>query len=299
MALALSAPALAAGKPAANTGGAKSITYNTATLAGTVNPNGQNTSYYFQYGPTRAYGGQSAIADAGSGGKGVGVEVAIGGLQPITLYHYRLVAVNASGATLGADHTFLTTKVPLSLAIVATPNPVPFAGIVVVQGTLSGTNNAGRQVVLQANVFPYTLGFQNVGNPELTTATGSFSFPILGQAATAHFRVVTTTKPQVISPEVVENVLMRISGHIGHSRKHGYVRFYGSVAPAADGMQVGILKITHGKYVLAGGTVLKHHDAGSSTFSKPIRARRGVYRVLVRITSGAQISTYSQPLVIR
>jgi hypothetical protein len=34
--------------------------------------------------------------------------------------------------------------------------------------------------VLQANPFPYTAGFKTVGNPELTKATGGFSFPVVG-----------------------------------------------------------------------------------------------------------------------
>jgi hypothetical protein len=292
-------PALAAGKPGATTGGAKEVTFNAAALTGTVNPNGENTSYYFQYGLTKAYGGQSAIADAGSGGKGVGVKIAIGGLQPITVYHYRLVAVNAAGATLGADHTLLTTKVPLSLAIISTPNPVVFGGPVVVQGTLSGTNNANRQVILQANAFPFTVGFQNVGNPEQTLPTGSFAFTELGQAVTTRYRVVTTTNPPVISPETIENVAVRISAHIAHTKRHGFARFFGSVAPAADHMQVGILRIDHGRFRFVGGTVLTHHDAASSSFSRTVKVHRGVYRVLVVMNNGAQISHYSLPLLIR
>ena len=100
------------------------------------------------------------------------VRLAICGLQPLTVYHYRLVAVNSSGATIGDDEKLLTTKVPLSLAILSSPNPVTFGGTVTVQGTLSGTDNANRVVVLQANPFPFTAGFQNVGNPGLTLANG-------------------------------------------------------------------------------------------------------------------------------
>ena len=43
---------------------------------------------------------------------------------PRTTYHYRLVATNATGTALGADRTFVTAKIPLSLAITAAPNPV-------------------------------------------------------------------------------------------------------------------------------------------------------------------------------
>src|SRR5689334_3150425 len=86
-ALALAVPgAASAAAPKANTGGAHNVSYGSATLNGTVNPGGSATSYYFQYGPTHLYGGQSAIGSAGAGGKGVAVTVGIGGLQPLTTY---------------------------------------------------------------------------------------------------------------------------------------------------------------------------------------------------------------------
>jgi hypothetical protein len=298
-ALALPAVAQAATKPVANTGGAKQVSYGSAVLTGAVDPNGANTSYYFQYGVTRAYGGQTAIADAGGGTHAVKISLAVSGLQPLTLYHYRLVAVNAAGATLGSDHTVLTTKVPLSLAILASPNPVLFGGTVTVQGTLSGTGNANRAVVLQASQFPFTAGFQNAANPQLTSATGSFSFPILGLGLVTQFRVATTTNPRVLSPVAVENVAVRVSSHVGHVHRRHFARIFGTVTPAVDGMQVGVLRITHGRGVLVGGTVLRHLNATSSKFSRVVPVSRGVYRVLVRVTNGAQVSNYGQPLVIR
>jgi hypothetical protein len=297
-ALALPALAQAAGKPVANTGAAKQVSYGSAVLTGSVDPNGANTSYYFQYGVTRAYGGQTAIADAGGGSHAVKISLAVGGLQPLTVYHYRLVAVNASGATIGSDRTVLTTKVPLSLAILASPDPVLFGGTVTVQGTLSGTGNANRAVVLQASQFPFTAGFQNAANPQLTSATGSFSFPILGLGVVTQFRISTTTNPPVLSPVAVENVAVRVSSHVGHVHRRHFARIYGTVTPAVDGMQVGILRITHGHGVLAGGTVLRHLNATSSKFSRVVPVSRGVYRVLVRVTNGAQVSNYGQPLVI-
>jgi len=299
-ALGVAGPAAAAtAKPSATTGGAKSVTYDTATLGGTVNPQGLTTSYYFQYGPTKAYGGQSAIGSSGSGSKGVSVAVPIAGLQPLTIYHYRLVAVNSDGTALGSDHTFQTTKVPLSLAILASPDPVTFGGPVVIQGTLSGTNNGGRQVILQGNPWPFAAGFQNVGNPELTNAAGGFSFTLLGASLSEQFRVVTATNPPVVSPVASENVAVRVVSHIARTRRHGFARIYGTVTPAENGAQVGMLRITHGHGVLAGGTILKAHGATASSFSRVVRVHRGVYRVLVRVVNAGQISAYGQPLLIR
>lgn len=300
VALAIPAAAQAATtSPAVSTGGARNVSYGSATLTGSVTPNGADSSYYFQYGPTRAYGGQSAIADAGSGTKKVDVSLSVTGLQPLSLYHYRLVAVNGSGVSMGGDRTFLTTKVPLSLQILAAPNPVIYLGAVTVQGTLSGTGNADRPVVLQADQFPFATGFQNITEPHLTTAAGSFSFPVLGLAATTQFRVVATTKPPVLSPVAVENVAVRIEAHVGHVRRPHFARFFGIVTPAVDGQQVAILRIRHGRGVLVSGTVLRHRSATTSKFSRVVPVTRGVYRVLVRVINGAQVSNYSQPLLIR
>jgi hypothetical protein len=228
----------------------------------------------------------------------VAVRLPISGLQPITVYHYRLVAVNRFGASIGEDQKLLTTKVPLSLAILASPNPVLFGGTVTVQGTLSGTGNAGRVVVLQANAFPFTTGFQNFGNPELTSPTGSFSFPVLGLTLSTLFRVATTTHPPVISPATGESVAVRVSSHVARTRRRGFARIYGTATPAEDGQQVGILRITHGRGVLVGGTVLRHRNASSSKFSRVVHVKRGIYRVLVRVVNAGQVSNYGTPLLI-
>ena len=179
------------------------------------------------------------------------------------------------------------------------PNPVPFGGAIVIDGTLSGTGNGGREVVLQANSFPFTAGFQNVGNPELTTPTGSFSFALLGMSLVTQFRVVTLTKPQVVSPVAVEAVAVRVSYHVGRSHRAHHVRFSGSVVPAEDGAHVGILRIVHGRGVLVAGAVLRHASATRSSFRADVRFHRGLYRVLVVVTNGAQVSAYGPSVFLR
>jgi hypothetical protein len=299
LALLVSAPAGAASaSPQATTGTAKNVTYGAATLTGSIAAGSSVTSYYFQYGPTRAYGGQSTIASVPAGSK-VSVAIGVAGLQPLTIYHYRLVAVNGSGTAIGGDRTFQTTKVPLSLAILASPNPVLFGGPVVIQGTLSGTNNANRQVILQGSGFPFTLGFIDIGNPELTNAMGGFSFTLLGASTIAQYRVVTTTNPPVVSPTTTEQVAVRVASHIARTRRPGFARIYGTVSPAENGAQVGVLRISHGHGVLSAGTVLRPAGATSSSFSRVLRVHRGVYRVLVRVVGAGQISNYGQPLLVR
>jgi hypothetical protein len=85
-----------------------------ATLTARVNPNGEATSYRFEYGTTTAYGAETPDADAGDGNDSVSVSEEIDGLQPGTTYHYRLVASNETGSATGEDHVFTTRASPLA-----------------------------------------------------------------------------------------------------------------------------------------------------------------------------------------
>ena len=63
-----------------------------------MNPNGQTSTWYFEYGKTTGYGTKSATVNAGAGTNDVAATVALTALAANTTYHYRLVATNASGA---------------------------------------------------------------------------------------------------------------------------------------------------------------------------------------------------------
>jgi hypothetical protein len=293
------ATAYAAAAPAASTSGAASVTYSSATLHGSVNPRGQATNYVFQYGTTRSYGSQTPLAPAGSGSGSLNVTQTVTGLAPLTTYHYRILATSPSGATPGSDRTFTTTRVPLSLAIAGVPNPVLFGSSFLVEGTLSGTGAASHEVALQANPFPYLSGFQTVGNPELTNASGGFSFPYLGLTENTQLRVVTVGKPEVSSPVIPEWVAVQVSFHVRATKRRGYARLYGTVTPAEVGALVGFQLLRPGKSLNQGGTVVKADTATVSRFSRVVRVRKGLYKALVQVTDGAHVSSYSAPVLIR
>jgi hypothetical protein len=297
-ALWLCGPAQAA-VPALSTGPASHVSYSSASLNGLVNPRGVDTTYYFQYGTSAAYGGQTEVASAGASTHTVGVSRAITGLEPVTLYHYRLIALSAAGTSVGKDRTFTTTKAPLSLAILGAPNPAPYGGTATIEGTLSGTGNASREVILQSNPFPFTQGFLNTANPELTSATGSFSFPVTGMLQTTQFRVVAAAKSTVVSPILTENVAVDVTAHVRRTSTRHRVRIYGTVTPAEPGMEVGILRVRHGANKLVAGTIVHHASSTTSTYSRVLKIVPGIYLVLVRVTDGSHISAYSTPLNIR
>jgi hypothetical protein len=91
---------------------ASSIRDTTATLNGAVNPLGQSTNAYFEYGTSTSYGARSSVKGLGSGGNTTNVAIGITGLTPGATYHFRIVAQNATGSTSGADQTFTTTGPP-------------------------------------------------------------------------------------------------------------------------------------------------------------------------------------------
>jgi hypothetical protein len=96
--------------PTVETKAATGIQEGQATLNGTVNPNGLETIYRFEYGKTTSYGSLIPLPDAGAGAGTSAVTVFLtpNTLVPHTRYHFRLVATNAGGSTYGADQAFTT-----------------------------------------------------------------------------------------------------------------------------------------------------------------------------------------------
>lgn len=96
--------------PGASTTPATGVTTSSATLNGSVNPENLTTTYHFEWGTSTSYGQSTADTAAGAGNADESVSAAISGLKPGSLYHYRVVATNAIGTSVGADQTFQTSK---------------------------------------------------------------------------------------------------------------------------------------------------------------------------------------------
>lgn len=303
--LALALPALAqaqSAKPAVTTGAVADLTAQSATLLGKVNASGARTTYWFEYGPTTRYGAQTpaGIAEASAGT--INVTAALSGLAPFTTYHYRLVASNRNGTTRGADRTFKTKRQPLGLSLAATPNPVPFGRPTVLAGTLSGTGNANRQILLQSNPFPYLQGFQPTANVQLTNAAGQFAFPLLAVAVNTQYRVVIPGSPQIASPIVALGVAVRVGTNTSATRVRTgrTVRFFGTVRPARPGAQFAIQVLRRGAWRTVAGGIARGTRGGVSRYAKRVRIRRGgQYRVFVAIADGNFVSSAGRTVRIR
>jgi hypothetical protein len=288
----LPASALAA-KPATTTGGASNVTFNSVRVNGSVDANSEATNYYFQYGPSLAYGTNTPQFPAGARGSAVHVSTDIGSLAPATRYHYRIVAVNASGQAIGKDRAVTTHRQPLGVSLAATPNPVPFGKPTVLAGTLTGTGNAGRTVVLQSNPWPYTQGFKDAANQQVTNAQGGFSFPLLSVPFNTQYQVRMPERPTVASPIVTVGVKQYVKTHVSkHRVQRGHrVRFSGTVNPMGNGGQIAFQKKRSGKWVTIGGTIV--HSGGK--YAKSVKINRGgTFRVWTGVTDQQYTSNHGK-----
>jgi hypothetical protein len=97
------------------------VAASAATVAGSVNPHGSVVSALFQFGPTAAYGQQTAARSIAAADVPSGFTAALTGLSPNTTIHYRAVVSTDFGTFTGADQTLRTagpSRPALTLRIV-------------------------------------------------------------------------------------------------------------------------------------------------------------------------------------
>lgn len=97
-------------KPHVITRPATRITAAGATVQGRLSPLGLRTQFYFEYGLDNKYGSRTPDTYGGLEITPRSVFAALTGLQAGTTYHYRVVAVNEKGISVGQDMTFTTGK---------------------------------------------------------------------------------------------------------------------------------------------------------------------------------------------
>jgi hypothetical protein len=279
-ALLLIAGSAQAAVPTTTTGAANGITQTGATLNGTVKPNGEATTWHFEYGTTTTYGTVTAEQGPIAAGSGTTkVSAAITSLAPGTLYHYRLVGTNPSGSIPGKDHTF-TTRPAVSLN--ASKLSANFNENVTLSGQLFGTSVGGVTVTLQENPYPFAV-WNDVATTT-TDASGHYQFIRQLKTNTA-WRVVAGTKPPGTSNTalVLQKDTVSMKASTTRPKRHKTVLFTGYATPARFGFPVYIQRLGRGGWhnVLTAKLAI---TAIPDTVSYAVRLRHvvnGVYRAYV------------------
>lgn len=312
IALASAAPALSkttapkTGKPQISTGGV-----GHGQLNGSVNPNGFATAYYFQYGPTTAYGSQTPTVNLAAGTTIVKVGQTVNGLLPG--YHYRLVASNQDGQSVGKDKAVGSSQKRLKFIfakIKGSGRLAGYRGTYILNGTLTGLGNGNHQIALQSNPYPYKAAYTTVGSAIATNAAGGFSFRISQLTQSTKFRVeVLGTRPSY-SAALLVDVAVSVTIHVRAATHAGLARVYGTVAPATVGeVIVEVLKpgketvkreATGPRAVPVGATKLRRATATLSRFSIVLKIPSTAhYRAYVRLAKGPLVSGNSPNILIR
>jgi hypothetical protein len=229
--------------PAVTTRTASSVGSTTATLNGSVNPNGQATSYFFEYGTSTSYGSKTTVRSAGSGAQATNVSEAITGLTAGATYHFRLDATSAAaGTVLGNDQTFATTGPP-AVQTGAPSNVTPTSA------TLTGSVDPKGQSTNWHFDYGTTTsyGSQTPSQPEGSgNGPGSVAATLssLVPGTTYHYRLVAASQPgtSVGTDMTLATPPSVTLGEAAHQVVFGnYVRLSGTVFGGQAGVTVTVL----------------------------------------------------------
>jgi NHL repeat len=171
------------------------ISRTAGLVSGTINPEELETVFYVEYGTSTSYGAQTSPAGAGAGGVDEPVGPAVlSGLRAGTTYHYRIVASNQAGVTIGPDYTFAT-----SAAIPPIVSTAAAGSVGQTSAILSGTVNSQglpTSYMFEIGTDASYGGAQLFGNAGDTAADASISASLeyLVPGTTYHYRLVATNE---------------------------------------------------------------------------------------------------------
>ena len=176
---------LAAAAPVTTTGNATGITAASATLNGTVNPEGLAATAYFQYGPDPNLGNATPGVSFGVGNNSFfPYAKTVTGLACATTYRFRAVGASAGGDYLASDNTFATASCPpatcYQLTLMANGDaPAPAASPTNSTGCPFGQFHAGDHIALTvgpvAGDVPF--GWSGTDNNASTAAVNTATMP--------------------------------------------------------------------------------------------------------------------------
>ncbi len=228
---------------------ASAVTVSSAVLIARIKPGLSPLAYRFQYGTTASYGEQTYPGEmTGSAKIDHTASADISALTPATTYHFRVVATNFNGTTVGPDQTFTTIDLPKVEGASA-------SGVTQTTATL----NAEIDPALSPTTYLFEYGTgPSYGSSTLQGAPlgedslfhlASADISALTPATTYHFRAVATNaagttqevdqtfttaaapeEKKVEPPTCTKNAVLTDGACLC---KHGYVKKHGKCVPKA------------------------------------------------------------------
>jgi hypothetical protein len=143
-----------------------SVTTTTATIGFTINPDGADTTYVVDYGPTTGYGQETERVNIGETAGEQSLTRTITGLQSNHTYHFDVVATNALAATgaRSADQPFTTPAATFASlpepALGKTANVEPVSGTVLI--AVPGAQAASAANLLERGLSSPAAAFESL-----------------------------------------------------------------------------------------------------------------------------------------
>jgi hypothetical protein len=176
--------------PVVQTLPASSVGGTSATLNGLVNPQGTNTSAWFEWGTTTNYGNITPTVVLPAVTNDLPFPQGLSGLTPGTTYHFRGVASNSFGMAWGTNVSFTTLSGPSVTTLGAT-------GVGATNATLNGSINPNENASSAWFEWGTTTNYGNTTAPQ-SRGNGSSStnfsqvLGALGGGVTYHFRGIAS-----------------------------------------------------------------------------------------------------------
>ncbi len=144
-----------AGPTVSTTAPPSGIGPRSATLDGTINPEGLAASYHFEYGidgTNNTYPMRTPEVAVEAGNSPITVSADVSGLAPNLAYHYRIVGSNDSGTIIGLSASFTTAPAPASVDGIA-----PFVTVITPRSArIHGSVNPNRASLVTSSGFSAT-----------------------------------------------------------------------------------------------------------------------------------------------
>lgn len=172
------------------------LTGSSVTLEGDWTGDNTDTHYYFEWGATTVYGHKTAVPpgeDAGASASPQHGEADVTELQPLSRYHFRLIATNTSGTTVTPDATFRTPQlaaVSYSPVLKITPTSAELVGSVNPRNT--GPTTYHFEYGLDPTYGQNTPESGSVGSDE-SVHPATAVIEGLSPGTTYHYRLVATS----------------------------------------------------------------------------------------------------------
>ncbi len=187
----------------------RTIGTSSATLRGTVTPNGSPMKAFFEYGLTTAYGMRSPTNGMGDGFTPVELNIPVTGLAPHTVHHVRLVVEGPNGLAAGEDVEF-TTLNSTPVAVNDVPAPLTSSGTTTISVLLNDTDADGDPLrVLSVTQPAHGVAAIAVGGTRVTynpadsyVGPDSFTYTVTDDAGGTAVGTVQVQVPDTQAPVV-------------------------------------------------------------------------------------------------